>query len=360
MLEPFFPFYQHDASIVGFKEIQQYSLQPLEPIPKSPGIPLNHQIIIKHLMSSYSPINSMLLIHEMGTGKTCTAIQCVEQHFIEMNNFQQNALFDGNLKNIPGPGLGGAIILTRGQTLMKNFQSELMYKCTQGQYIGANRNQSAKLISKHYSFYTFEIFAKSLSKLADQVIIDKFSNKFIVIDEAHNIRNDTSVSKNLDIYAQIHRFLHLIKNKKILLLTGTPMKDSPEEIASLLNLILPLTSQMPIGKPFRQLFFSDKSGPNGPNIKYTKMSNVDKFKQYVTADSSCAVSVLDAIINPNVIKVQMGKRLGELKFLKIVPHVMDPFQANAYKIAIREDSSESSIYLHSRQASRFEYQDGSW
>jgi hypothetical protein len=351
MLEIFFPYYDRD--IIASKDIKQYSLKPIETIPSSAGIPLNHQIIIKHLMSSYSPINSMLLIHEMGTGKTCTAIQCIEQHLRETQSFQQN-IIPNSQTFIPGPGLSGAIILTRGQTLMKNFQSELLFKCTDGRYIGSTKNQSHKLISKNYSFYTFEIFAKSLAKLSDNTIVNSFSNKFIVIDEAHNIREDT-VDKNLDIYGQIHRFLHLVKNKKILLLTGTPMKDSPEEIAALLNLILPADLQLATGKSFRQKYFA-----NSTETAYSKMTNIEQFKLSISASPDCAISVLDAIANPRVKKVQMGKRLGSLKFIKIVPHIMDEFQTDVFNIAIKKDSEESSIYLNSRQASRFVFPDKSW
>ena len=53
-----------------------------------------------------------------------------------------------------------------------------------------------------------------------------------------------------DIYKEMHRFLHLIENKKVLLLSGTPMKDRPEEISTIMNLILPTNQQLPTGKKF--------------------------------------------------------------------------------------------------------------
>ncbi len=58
-----------------------------------------------------------------------------------------------------------------------------------------------------------------------------------------------------------HRFIHLLTNKKVLLLTGTPMKDGPQEIASLMNLILPLTQQMPTNKNFLKEYFPSTEAP---------------------------------------------------------------------------------------------------
>ena len=38
-----------------------------------------HQIFVKHFLSSYTPYNSLLLYHGLGTGKTCSAISVAEE-----------------------------------------------------------------------------------------------------------------------------------------------------------------------------------------------------------------------------------------------------------------------------------------
>ncbi len=45
-----------------------------------------HQIVIRRLLSGYTQFDALLLVHEMGTGKTCSAIQAIEQNLIESNN----------------------------------------------------------------------------------------------------------------------------------------------------------------------------------------------------------------------------------------------------------------------------------
>ena len=74
-------------------------------------------------------------------------------------------------------------------------------------------------------------------KLRIQKALDKeFSNRLIVIDEAHNIR--TSESKELKRTSE--NLLQLVKytdSLKLLLLSATPMFDKAKEIVWLLNLM---------------------------------------------------------------------------------------------------------------------------
>lgn len=60
----------------------------------------------------------------------------------------------------------------------------------------------------------------------------------------------SKATSSLNIYKQFHRFLHVVKDCKILLMSGTPMKDGVEEIASVMNLILPLNKQLITGDDF--------------------------------------------------------------------------------------------------------------
>ncbi len=110
----------------------------------------------------------------MGTGKTCSAIQAIEQNLIESNNGLflravqttegiDDFNFNKNCNNNYGPGLDGAVILTRGKTLMNNFMDELVNRCSTN-YSNGNRNEisktSKKIFSKFYSFYTLKFLQK--------------------------------------------------------------------------------------------------------------------------------------------------------------------------------------------------------
>src|SRR5690606_13040362 len=146
---------------------------------------------------------------------------------------------------------------------------ELVEKCTPGQYIPENYNSLSKLekihrIKKKTSFYqlkTFIKFKKVIKNMSDHDIIANFSNKIIVIDEVHNLRIQMDQDKDsMDTYEQYYRFLHLVQNCKILLLSGTPMKDSPDEIASVANLIIPVEDKFPTGQDFKDTYMDEKDG----------------------------------------------------------------------------------------------------
>jgi hypothetical protein len=405
-IEDFFPLYPENDKkkfpkgslnvINMLKEFTDNRLDTIEILPTEPGEATKHQVVIKRLLSGYTQFDALLLVHEMGTGKTCSAIQAIEQNFIDARNGLFNNVLENdsmylneNTLRVIGPGLNGAIILTRGKTLMNNFMDELVNRCTKIYSSSGNKKlkmrnirddneiskASKKLFSKFYSFYTFEIFAKTVKKMTPSEIVSKFDNKIIVIDESHNLRpkqDQTLIDQKkmkdvekLDIYIEIHRFLHTLKNKKVLLLTGTPMKDGPQEIASLMNLILPLTRQMPTHKNFLKEYFPpnqlkknfDELGDEEEFLKNggEDMKHTEKFKKQIYG----CVSFLKAM-DSTVKKVMVGEKIGTLKHYNVVPKYMSDFQTQIYSEAYIQDKNEKGIYNNSRQASRFVFQDGTY
>ncbi|GHV50337.1 hypothetical protein AGMMS49579_03750 [Spirochaetia bacterium] len=315
-IEDFYPlyffnkdnFYDKDllAILNNMKEFSDLKLEKREGI-GNVFSQTKYQIFIQRLLSIFTMFDGLLLIHEMGTGKTCTAISTIE---FNINNPSHWAF---NMK--------GAIVLTRGKTLMNNFMDELIYKCTFNKY----QNFTRKLLSKFYNFYTFEIFAKYLKSLSDYEKINKFNHMIIIIDEAHNIRPQEGT---LSVYLELHKFIHLLPDKKVLLLTGTPMRDSPDEIIPLLNLILPLSIQI---------------------------TNLNDIKKYAYGRVSF-LKAEDSDIN----RIFVGQSIGNLKNFKVDPLRMQSFQDINYSKAYKMDKTEKGIYINSRQASLMVYPDGSW
>src|ERR1700677_893195 len=230
------------------KEFYEERLDKTEEIPTEKGAMMKNQKLIARFLSSHTLYDELLLVHEMGTGKTCAAIGAIEQIKGENSTFK------------------GAYVFAKGVNLLNNFIKELRDKCTAGQYIPKGSGvreaegddegeltekmitiRTKKLFEEYYHFSigvakptTFETFAKHLTKMTDNDIITTYSNYIHVIDEVHGLRpkssgdeDDAKESKGdrLLTYQQFHRFLHLVKNCKIILLSGTPMKDGTEEIA---------------------------------------------------------------------------------------------------------------------------------
>lgn len=285
-----------------------------------------HQEFLKRYFGNiFLNSNEILLFHEMGVGKTCTSIKIAE-HLLE---------------NYPSE-YKGVLVLSRGQGLLYNFMNEIAFKCTNNKYLDEKKEMNDKLfryrikknILKNYNFFTFEIFSKILKDLSDAKILSRFNSYIIILDEVHNIRD--LEYKNNFIYKQIHRFLHCLNHRKIILMTGTPMKDNPDEIASIMNLILPLENQMNVNS-FNTTFF--KGG---------ELVNVEKLKSYFAGRISFLKSTTSTVP-----KIFIGNIVAPLEHFTVIPLLMHDFQNEGYEKAWRSDIEHISIYSNSRQASLF-------
>jgi SNF2 family DNA or RNA helicase len=86
---------------------------------------------------------------------------------------------------------------------------------------------------------TFSYF--SSEKTDDRNFLRKFQFDYMVVDEAHCLKNPRGLRyRNLDKFETSHR----------LLLTGTPVQNSPKELMSLLCFLMPLFSRSKGGNGF--------------------------------------------------------------------------------------------------------------
>ena len=332
------------TSIFKKKEFYDEKLEKFE-IKNEDEVLYKHQKIISRFFSSYTPYDQLLLVHEMGTGKTMAALGAIEQ--IKKENST----------------ITGSIIIAKGDLILNNFKTELIKKF-KDQYTPENSEfltegeivaRTNKLVKKFYNFdYTFFKMAQKIEKMNDEQIIANFSNKIFVIDEVHNVRLKEEVEKKtILVYKQIHRLLHIVKNCKILLMSGTPIKDSIEEFANILNLILPLNSQLPTDEDFIDEFFDKDVETNSIPIYSIKKDKVVILKNKIKG----RVSYLKAV-SSDVKKIFEGeKNVGNLKHFIVYPEFMSDFQSNYYNESynIRE-----GVFIDSRQASLFVFPDGSW
>lgn len=279
------------------------------------------------------------------TGKTCTAVGAIEQIRSE------------------GGGFRGAFYLAKGDALLNNFINELIFKCTDGRYIPDEYKKLTELekvrrkkksISSYYTMNTFETFAKEISKSSDEILQKRYNNMVIVIDEVHNLRIQKK-EDGLNTYTQFWRFLHVVKDCKILLMSGTPMKDSVDEIASVMNLILPVNEQLPTENDFLDAYFT-KENYGGEEVYRVQDDMTDELKEIFKG----RVSYLKAM-QSEVSKVFVGERSGSLQHFKVVEDFMSNLQSTSYVEAYRIDQEErKGVYTNSRQAALFVFPDGSY
>lgn len=338
-----------NLNIYRKKEFYDYRLDAQEMKPEKPGQPMKHQVIIARFISSHTPYKGLLLMHEPGTGKTCSSVAAIEQIRSETNLYNS---------------YNGALVLMKGSNLINNYINELVFvctckkqdkdrKCVDGPYIpeeyheeGITEEQKKRRINakikEFYEFDTFGVFSSRISKMKKENVIKKYSNKIIVIDEVHNLR----IKDEENHYSIIHKFLHTVENCKIILLSGTPMVDKPEEIASVMNLILPINKQLPTEDDFVKEYLVKSDNKNISVLDTDKASDLKEqlhgYISYLKAMSS------------DVKKTYVGDI--SLGTSNLYPLTMSKFQTGVYHPAYlrdKESSEKTGVYNDSIQSSLF-------
>ena len=325
------------TSLYHKKEFHDYKLEKIEDRPADRGVYLNHQRLMARFLSSHTPYKGILVMHEPGTGKTCLSVAVIEQIISEGSLFR------------------GALILMKGKNLISNYKKELVEQCTDGKYDldeterKLNPNQRKRRLNKKlsdfYQFQTFEIFSKQLATMKDEKIKALYSNIIIVIDEAHHLRAGNEVGQ----YNNIYKMLHLVENCKTILMTGTPMIDNPSEIASMMNLILDQSQQLPIGNEFEETYMTKKDG-----IYVLDETKEEELKERLHGRVSFLRSMQSTVSRKFV-----GEKI-DLKYFNQFGLPMESFQLEHYEKALTDDEKEKGVYNSSREASLFVFPNGSY
>lgn len=368
--EEFLPLYPEIESpdfqqeILNKKEFYELQLKRNVKKPDEDGL-LQHQKMIQRFLSPYTLYDELFIYHSTGTGKTGVAFAVTENLF-HSKSFSK------------------VIVLAKGESLLISHRKNLVefysnrYKSKileipkellevenindqkEVEEVARRRNRIYKnLVSDFYEFRTFETFAKDhLLNVPNESLEKNYSNCIFILDEVHNIADEdkkearTEVDKvikkqQLSIYKEFHRLFHTIRNRKILLLSATPMRDDVSEIAYLMNLLLPLNKQLPTGKQFLREFVSGD-----------KIINEDRLKDYFRGRMSILVAP-----STNVKTVYKGYFLPPLNVIpfKLFKTTFESFQLQGYTEAHEIDSQRnSSIYNNVREAALFVFPDGSY
>jgi len=218
------------------------------------------EFLPEYLYDNINNLDSLglLIYHEIGSGKTCTAINIAEKFKDKMN-----------------------IIVVLPASLIGNFRDELRSKCVNNTYISnkdRNKllnpyneeyikiiNKSDILIDKIYTIYSYHKFVKKINKGLINI-----TNTLLIIDEIQNM-----ISLKGKFYKSLKLLLNnALQDTKVILLSATPIFDIPNEIALTLNLLKPKIT-FPIGE-----LFDNKFMKRTKNFYIPK--NIDLFKEMCT------------------------------------------------------------------------------
>jgi len=209
-------------------------------------------------------IRGILLFHQIGAGKTCTAISIAEKFKKKMN-----------------------IVFVLPAALKGNIFTEIRSECTGSNYVTVDeRKQLKKLqptdveynniitkinkrIDKYYTIYSYHKFVA----LINENKIKKLNNTLLIIDEVQNM-----ISMKGSFYKSLKKVIdNSDSNLKLVLLSATPMFDQPVEIALTLNL-LKIDDLLPITK-FNQEYMKIKINTCATNYE---IDNIQDFRLKVS------------------------------------------------------------------------------
>lgn len=197
------------------------------------------QTFIKTYFTPNNINKGILLNHSVGTGKTCAAISTsvsfvkenytilwVTRHTLKQDVWKN--MFDKVCNSILGDVKDKKEKL---KIIKQNWFPIISYK------------QFTNLIAKKNQYY------KDLVKINGSE--DPFKNTLIIIDEAHKLfTNDLKPIERPDVIKlkqALHNSYELSRNNscKVVLLSATPITEDVMSLNKMLNLILPVNSQLP-------------------------------------------------------------------------------------------------------------------
>ena len=249
--------------------------------------PLVHQMIVTRYLNSFTPYRGLLLYHGLGSGKTCSSISIIEgmkhSHKVFIMtpaslqaNYRTQMKFCGDqlfkLSNnwvfiekttstnysdfFNLVGLNEKVV--EGNKELKQYMLNYGGLWVIKEGISANSNESNYerldesekaqidelidiLIKYKYNYINYNgITKKRWNTYTHDNKINPFDNSVIVIDEVHNfvsrIVNKLRIKKN-SISTEIYKEIMTAENCKVVLLSGTPYINYPDELGVLFNLI---------------------------------------------------------------------------------------------------------------------------
>lgn len=311
-ISDFIPYYpeindeEFNNDINRKKEFRNPIIEKTEKIPTEKGKLFTHQVLLSRLMSSRTPYDGMLLMHDMGTGKTCTASAIMQQIMEEKN------------------GIDRFVFIAKNSSLLDNFEDEFRNRCTKDDY-----SNIKKLTSVGIYKYTYDSFLKYYDKR-------QLKNSVVVIDEVHNIKGSAGSFSDSSVYNMYIKIFRSSINSKIVMLSGTPITDRPNELASIMNLIIPEKDALPIGSKFNNMFIEDE----------TELKNTDLLIKTIKGRVSYIKSM-----NSNVKKIFSGEVKDGFKHFKLSSSRMKQSQTAAYINAVKRDEEGGSpAFSNSLQA----------
>ena len=345
---------------------------------------MSHQQLVRDYISQYTPYRGVLLYHGLGSGKTCSSIAVAEglkssrqviimtPASLSMNYkeelkkcgddmYKKNQWWEfisigemGESKKDTINALSQALSISvdfinkeKGAWLMNVTKPSNFDTLSAVQKTSLDK-QLNKMIDNKYKFINYNgLRNESLRKMTNNYTINPFDNAVVVIDEAHNFigRIVNKMGREDTLSGKMYEYLMNAHNAKMVLLSGTPIINKPNEIAILFNILrgkikswsfkLTIKNDKRVDKKFFEKIFTSK----------TYGGNMLDFIDYKPTSTTLIITrnpfgFVNKVQKDDYKGVHLGER-GELTDEEFVAKITGLLAKNGFKLKPTDIKSES-------------------
>ncbi len=312
------------------KEFHDYALT--SDSTQLPGL-FRQQIIIQRFLAPETLYNELLIFHHVGAGKTTTALAVGEAWKTQDRAAKACAQARETrgtrvvvADRLETPSQCPLIIVRNVSRFKKIFENELRVRFPE------YRSPEATF-DNNYQMESYTTAGKKSPR--------DYSNRVIIIDEAHNLQPQSKKEKRTEKYETLLNLLRTGNNSKKILLTGTPIPDHASQIIPLMNLILPRPIPVLTDTRFDKIYFDKnrvfvpQSTTGDPEYDLTQKfkGRVSYFRTIIPSirrkdEGRRNVSVIDTEEKTSVITIGTT--------IPVVCDVMSPNQYAKSQVSFRE------------------------
>ena len=298
------------------------------------------------------------------THNTCASIQIAEGFKKTLKNMNKRVLILTNLRE----NFLNELYNYHKERVKKN--PEDMVQCTGKEYelgeeslylsFQQKRKEIEKLKKSYYEIMGYQRFAnyiteitggwkgdeKNLTEKIKKVISKEFDDRVIIIDEIQNIKTDKGYQLSKSSQIIIQSIVKYSKNIKLILMSGTPMFDRPDEIIFYINLLLQNDGRETIKKSD---IFNSKDGTLKPHAEDKLREIFIGYVSYVRGEKPYIfpfrIYPAEAAI-PKVEYYMSGEKIDQAKqirYTKVILCDMKKIQSNTYSYYFEKKIKEGKI-----------------
>jgi hypothetical protein len=227
---------------------------------------LPYQKLVRDYLIAETPYRGLLIYHGLGSGKTCSAIAVAEslldtRKIFVMLPTSLEANFRGELRKCGDPfyqeenhwevrKIRTSTDIDHARSLgisQKYLDKHMEYYVTVHDKAANFKNQALDVrkkiseqiedvLNQKFTFIHYDgIQQANIDRIFPPDQPDQLNDSVIIIDEIHNFIR--MVLNESELKMRIYNLLYKAKNSKLVLLSGTPIINKPNEIAYLMNLL---------------------------------------------------------------------------------------------------------------------------